>query len=73
MVSGLLSRHRPMVLSRVWHRACLCCVPLPQLTEHCGTEDTSRKTEPVTFLLLRLDCIALVPWMHDKNWIPDFQ
>lgn len=34
MVSGLLSRHRPMVLSLVWHSACLCCVPLPQVTEH---------------------------------------
>lgn len=34
MVSGLLSRHRPMVLSLVWHRACLCCVPLPHVTEH---------------------------------------
>lgn len=35
MVSGLLSRHSPMVLSRVWHRAFLCCVPLPHVTEHC--------------------------------------
>lgn len=35
MVSGLLSKHRPMVLSLVWHRACLCCVPLPHVTEHC--------------------------------------
>lgn len=34
MVSGLLSRHRPMVLSLVWQRACLCCVPLPHVTEH---------------------------------------
>lgn len=33
MVSGLLSRHRPMV-SLVWHRACRCCVPLPHVTEH---------------------------------------
>lgn len=35
MVSGLLSRHSPMVLSRVWHRAFLCCVPFPHVTEHC--------------------------------------
>lgn len=24
-----------MVLSRVWHRAFLCCVPFPHVTEHC--------------------------------------
>lgn len=35
MPSGFLSRHSPMVLSRVWHRTFLCSVPFPHVTEHC--------------------------------------